>query len=183
MRRSFFPAGPCRVASARAGNVIGGGDWSEDRLVPDVMIAAAAGRPATIRNPDAVRPWQHVLEPLRGYLALGRRLTDDGEHFAESWNFGPADAGLSVRDVVDQMRQCWERVSVVEAVDPSAPHEAGRLRLDITKTRTRLGWEPALDTEESVERTVSWYRSYYEDPARAPILVDEELADYERRTA
>jgi CDP-glucose 4,6-dehydratase len=184
MRRSFFRDGRCHVASARAGNVIGGGDWSEDRLVPDVMIAAAAGETATIRNPEAVRPWQFVLEPLRGYLVLGRRLVEDGNQFAEAWNFGPAndDDGVSVRDLVARMRRCWDRVSVAEAHDASAPHESTLLRLDTTKSRTRLGWEPVLDFGDTVDLTVSWYRRHHEAPAKAPALVDAQLDEYERRT-
>jgi CDP-glucose 4,6-dehydratase len=183
MRRSFFQDGRCHVASARAGNVIGGGDWSEDRLVPDVMVAAASGGTATIRNPEAVRPWQFVLEPLRGYLVLGRRLVEDGSSFAEAWNFGPAndDDGVSVRELVERMRRCWERVSVVEERDSSAPHESTRLRLDTTKSRTRLGWEPVLDFGDTVDMTVSWYRRHHADPEQASALVDEQLEEYARR--
>jgi CDP-glucose 4,6-dehydratase len=183
MRRSFFQASDCHVASARAGNVIGGGDWSEDRLVPDVMGAAAAGETATIRNPDAVRPWQFVLEPLRGYLVLGRRLVEDGQSFAEAWNFGPSndEDGVSVSDLVERMRKRWDRISVVEEQDASAPHESKLLRLDTTKSRTRLGWEPILDFGDTVDMTVSWYRRQYEDSAQAPALVDEQIEEYERR--
>jgi CDP-glucose 4,6-dehydratase len=184
MRRSFFADGSCGVASARAGNVIGGGDWSEDRLVPDVMAAAAAGATATIRNPDAIRAWQFVLEPLRGYLRLGRRLADDGAPYACAWNFGPAeDSAVQVRDVVDRLRRGWDRVAVVEARDAAAPHEAPRLMLDITKARTKLDWHPVLSLDETVGMTVSWYRDYYADPTRAPTLVDEQIAAYDRRAS
>jgi CDP-glucose 4,6-dehydratase len=183
MRRSFLADTGCAVATARAGNVIGGGDWSDDRLVPDLMRAAAAGVPAQVRNPGAIRPWQFVLEPLRGYLVLGRRLVEDGASFAEAWNFGPApeDPASSVRELVGALRRCWDRIQVVEAPDPAAPHEAATLRLDSTKAATRLGWRPVLDLASTAELTVAWYRRHAEDPGLGPGLVDEQLADYERR--
>ena len=179
MRRSFFTHGAA-VASARAGNVIGGGDWSEDRLVPDVMKAAAAGRVTPLRNPDAVRPWQFVLEPLRGYLMLGRGLVEQGHDVAEAWNFGPSpDDVISVGDVAQLMHREWERAVVRIEPDPSAPHEAKALRLDSTKAHTRLGWEPMLSLAEAVSLTVHWYRRFYDDPTVASELVNDQLRTYE----
>jgi CDP-glucose 4,6-dehydratase len=185
MRHSFLGDGGCAVATARAGNVVGGGDWSEDRLVPDLMRAVAAGVPATVRNPRAVRPWQFVLEPLRGYLVLGRQLVEGGASFAEAWNFGPApdDRGTSVRELVGALRRHWDRIEVVEAPDdPTAPREAATLRLDSTKAASRLGWCPLLDLSATAELTAAWYRRHADDPAAARSLVHEQLADYERRT-
>ena len=178
MRRSFFTDGAA-VASARAGNVIGGGDWSEDRLVPDVMTAAAAGAVTPLRHPDAVRPWQFVLEALHGYLMLGRALVEQGHDVAEAWNFGPSpDDVVSVGDVAALMHQEWDRAVVRLEPDPSAPHEAKALRLDSTKAHTRLGWEPVVSLAEAVSLTVQWYRRFYDDPTVAPELVTEQLDAY-----
>lgn len=180
MRRSFFDAGGAAIATARAGNVIGGGDWSVDRLVPDLMRAATAGREALIRNPDAVRPWQFVLDPLNGYLMLGRGLAEQGRELAEGWNFGPSDARMvSVRDVATVMHDAWPRVVVRLEPDPSAPHEAGILQLSSAKARARLGWESVVPFAEAVRLTVGWYRRYYEDPTSAPALVAQQWDDYE----
>jgi CDP-glucose 4,6-dehydratase len=182
MRRSFLAEADCHVATARAGNVVGGGDWSEDRLVPDLVRAAAVGEEATVRNPAAIRPWQFVLEPLRGYLMLGRRLVEDGEPFAEAWNFGPsADAAVPVGRVVELVSRGWAGAASVEAPDVEAPHESPRLRLDTTKSATRLGWEPVLGLEDTIGWTVAWYRAHHDDPGRVPQLVDGQLADYEDR--
>ena len=183
-RRSYFHDGNVSVASGRAGNVIGGGDWSEDRLIADLMIAAADGRAAAIRNPDAVRPWQHVLEPLRGYLMLGRALVERGAPFAEGWNFGPslADA-VSVRQLVSRMTSAWPRVKVEMVQQANAPHEALLLRLDNAKARDRLGWQPVLTLDDTVRITTDWYRAVHEDPASAAAMMQTQLNDYERRVA
>jgi CDP-glucose 4,6-dehydratase len=167
-RRSFFP--PERLAehgvalaTARAGNVIGGGDWSLDRIVPDAMRALAAGRPIQVRNPVAVRPWQHVLEPLGGYLALGVRLLGDpaaASRCCDAWNFGPApDSARPVRDVVRAAVRSWGDGSWVETPQPNAPHEAGLLRLAIDKAVSQLDWKPRWGLEDAVARTVAWYRA------------------------
>jgi CDP-glucose 4,6-dehydratase len=146
-----------RVATGRAGNVIGGGDWGEDRLIPDVMRAAAAGTPIPIRRPDAVRPWQHVLEPLSGYLLLAERLWDDAA-FAEGWNFGPApEDARPVRWIADRITDLWPG-DLTWDVDPGPhPHEAGFLALDSTKARERLGWAPSWDLDAALERIVEWH--------------------------
>ena len=182
MRRSFFQDGQVAVASARAGNVIGGGDWATDRLVPDLVRAAVAGQPAEIRRPDAVRPWQLVLEPLRGYLVLARELVEHGHAAAEAWNFGPRDEdAVSVREVVRRMQRSWDRIVPRYASRSEGPHEAEILRLDYRKAQARLGWAPQLTLDETIEHTVRWYRDYYADPTRAATLVRDHLLDYERR--
>ena len=181
-RKSFLGARGVAVASARAGNVIGGGDWSQDRLVADLMSAAAHEEIAIVRNPDSVRPWQHVLEPLRGYLMLGSALHDEGAAWAEGWNFGPnlTDA-ISVRDLVGRMSAAWPRVRTQIAAQTGAPHEARLLRLDNTKARDRLGWTPALALDETIELTVKWYRAVSEDPAAALDMTTLQLREYEER--
>jgi CDP-glucose 4,6-dehydratase len=182
MRRSFLAEAGCHVATARAGNVVGGGDWSEDRLLPDLVRAAAAGAEAPVRNPGAIRPWQFVLEPLRGYLALGRRLVEDGAAFAEGWNFGPtAESAVPVGRVVELVRETWSGMAGVEAPAAGAPHESPRLRLDTTKSAERLGWSPVLGLEDTIRWTVEWYREHRDDPSRAAALVEDQLARYEDR--
>jgi len=159
-RRSFFPADRrCRIASARAGNVLGGGDWSEDRLAPDAIRAFASHRTLHIRNPDAVRPWQHVIDPLIGYLALAQRLVDGGDDFAGGWNFGPpAGSEVPVKTIVDRLVAAWGGDARWEPDPGSRPHEAAYLRLDSTKAARRLGWHPFFDLDGALEATVAWYR-------------------------
>ncbi len=167
-RRSFFGAdarpgkSPVLLATARAGNVTGGGDWAEDRLVPDLVRAAAAGRSTEIRNPSAVRPWQHVLEPLSGYLLLGQRLLSGSAEFASAWNFGPAEEGqISVREVCTGLARRWPAVRI-QPDEGSHPHETHELRLNWDKAQRELGWRPVWDVDQMLQRTADWYRSYYE---------------------
>lgn len=177
-RRSFFGAIKDRnrpsvlLATARAGNVIGGGDWAEDRLVPDLVRAAAAGGVTMIRNPLAIRPWQHVLEPLAGYLLLGERLLSGDADAASAWNFGPAASGhLPVREVVTRMRERWPAIRMnVDA--GSHPHETTELRLKCEKAERVLGWKPVWNADAMIGRTALWYRGYYEtgQPASAADL-------------
>lgn len=158
--RSFYagPQGP-RLASARAGNVIGGGDWGEDRLVADVMKAAVAGEPVRVRNPDAVRPWQHVLCPLGGYLLLAQALWDSPE-LAGAWNFGPDERDARpVGWLVGRLAELWPNGIEVLADEGPHPHEAPALRLDSAKARERLGWRPAMGLEEGLQATVAWWLS------------------------
>ena len=151
------------LCTARAGNVVGGGDWAADRLIPDLMRAAASGTAATIRNPDSTRPWQHVLEPLCGYLLLGRRLLEGRKEFAEGWNLGPDEDGVvPVREVVARMERAWDKIKVTFAPDPNAPHEARLLKLDCAKAKSRLGWKPVWNGLDTVEVTASWYRTFTE---------------------
>ena len=165
-RRSFFP--PQRLAShgvalasARAGNVIGGGDWSKDRLVPDALDAIAAGRPVAVRSPRAVRPWQHVLEPLGGYLLLGARLQGaDAVRHCDAFNFGPrVEDAREVRAVVEALIAAWGSGSWEDCSDPTAPHEAGLLRLAIDKAHALLGWSPRWSFDQAIVRTAEWYRA------------------------
>ncbi len=151
------------LASVRAGNVIGGGDWAADRLIPDILRAADKNEKVKIRNPLATRPWQHVLEPLSGYLLLGQKLLEGGKEFAEAWNFGPADAlSVSVGEIAEQVKKIWPIIDfeISEATDQ--PHEAGKLHLDCTKARTLLKWSPAWDGKTAIDHTVQWYRAFYE---------------------
>jgi CDP-glucose 4,6-dehydratase len=156
--RRSFATGPA-LASARAGNVIGGGDWAADRLVPDAMRAALAGRQLAIRNPDAVRPWQHVLGPLSGYLALAERLWDDPSA-AGAWNFGP-DAGdeVAVREVADRICELWGGGLRWRAAGGGGPPETAVLRVDSGKARERLRWAPAWRLEHALGATVDWFRA------------------------
>jgi CDP-glucose 4,6-dehydratase len=180
-RESFFADGAA-VASARAGNVIGGGDWAADRIIPDSVRALAAGKPIVVRNPDAVRPWQHVLEPLAGYLWLGARMLREGHRYEGAWNFGPTDQGgdKPVRWVVERFVDEWGSGSwTTPASAGRQPHEAHRLSLDSTKAREQLEWAPVWDPQTAVRRTASWYRDYYGAPARARELVSGQLRIYQ----
>jgi CDP-glucose 4,6-dehydratase len=166
-RRSFFE-GPDKpaVASVRAGNVVGGGDWSPDRLVPDGMRALATGQPIRVRNPQSVRPWQHVLEPLSGYLTVGARLQQrDAAGLAArgAWNFGPTIANArSVGDVVAATIATWGSGTWERQTSDGGGHEATLLRLSIDRAQLHLGWSPRWDFDEMIRRTVEWYRAYYD---------------------
>ena len=161
-RSSFFSVGEQRVAlaTARAGNVIGGGDWSEDRLIPDLIRGFQSRQPVLIRRPKAIRPWQHVLEPVHGYLMLAERLLADGDQFASAFNFGPGDDDAwPVEGIADHMATAWgDGVKWVRDSD-SGVHEAGVLRLDASKARVELGWQPQLSIESALDWTVNWYRA------------------------
>ena len=160
-RRSFFSADSGKVATVRAGNVIGGGDWASNRLLPDLMRAFAAGTSAPIRNPAAVRPWQHVLEPLSGYLRLAEKLDEHGTPFAEAWNFGPTPSDTqSVADVVSIAAKEWGDEARWCTDGATHPHEAKLLRLDAGKARARLGWQPYWTVETAVRETVRWYKAF-----------------------
>lgn len=181
--RSFFhtdslPAKDVAIASVRAGNVIGGGDWAEDRLVPDCMRALLCSQPVCVRNPDAVRPWQFVLEPLGGYLLLAERLWQSGADYVGAWNFGPAAADAKpVRWAVERLIQLWgEEASWVQNKG-CHPHEARYLQLDCSKARTRLGWRPRTDVDQALRWVVDWYKAFRagRDP-RAVTL--EQIAEF-----
>ena len=147
------------IASVRAGNVIGGGDWSNDRIVPDVLTAFSENRAASIRNPAAVRPWQFVLEPLHGYLLLAEKLWTADAEFASAWNFGPDDHSTqSVADIVGQMAEAWGKDATWEATGETGAHEAGQLRIDSSKANTMLGWAPVLPLRTTIDWIVEWYR-------------------------
>ncbi len=161
-RKSFFPPhGSSHIASARAGNVIGGGDWAQDRLVPDAIRAFIAGRPLQLRNPDAIRPWQHVLDPIGGYLRLAQCLYQEGARYAEGWNFGPAASSeVPVSEVASRVARMWGKSAVWELEDGAHPHEAAYLKLDCSKAANRLKWEPAIEFEEAIALTTDWYRAF-----------------------
>lgn len=175
-RRSFnLP-----VASARAGNVIGGGDWAEDRLLPDMIRAFSADRSANIRNPNSTRPWQHVLEPLHGYLLLAERLYSSPQDFAEAWNFGPDDDDAKpVSWLADRVAQLWSPAANWSVVDASnEPHEAGFLRLNCDKAKQHLCWGPRMDLGLALAWTVNWYRGLQQgEDARA--LTEHQIFNYE----
>lgn len=153
----------CLIASARAGNVIGGGDWAEDRLIPDLMRSAAAGRVEEIRSPNAVRPWQHVFEPLSGYLLLGSRLLAGDTSAAEGWNFGPAPDGcVTVGEIAEKLGACWPAVRFVANPPPDAPHEAHLLHLDCSKAAQKLAWRGVWALDDTLQHTALWYRKFYE---------------------
>ncbi|BDG07171.1 CDP-glucose 4,6-dehydratase [Anaeromyxobacter paludicola] len=188
-RRSFFA--PARLAehgvalaTARAGNVIGGGDWAADRIVPDAARALAAGVPIPVRNPASVRPWQHVLEPLGGYLLLGARLLgapDEAARCCGPWNFGPApESARPVRDVVEAAVRAWGSGSWQATPQVGAPHEAGLLRLAIEKAVSQLAWRPRWELEEAVGRTFAWYRARHEGagPAAMRDLSLRQIGEY-----
>jgi CDP-glucose 4,6-dehydratase len=175
-RRCFLGPGGTAVATARAGNVIGGGDQAENRLIPDCIRALAAGETIRIRNPAATRPWQHVLEPLSGYLTLAERLHTQGADVAEAWNFGPAmDDVAPVSAVVDHVTRLWGDGARWERVETNAGHEAGLLAVDAAKARARLGWAPRLRLTEALDWTVGWYRRHARgEAARGLVLHDIE---------
>jgi len=160
-RRSFLADQGVALASARAGNVIGGGDWAEARLVPDILRAFEQHTPVVIRHPHATRPWQHVLEPLSGYLVLAEHLWRDGHVVAEGWNFGPRDEDARpVEWIVEQLRSAWGDDAAWELDTGENPHEAGFLKLDISKARRRLAWTPLWDLATALDVTVQWHRSW-----------------------
>lgn len=176
--RSYFRDG-CAVAAARAGNVIGGGDWAADRIVPDLVRAAMAGEAAIIRNPDARRPWQHVLEPLSAYLLLGRMLAEEGAAAAGGWNIGPRpEESLPVRELAAGLARHWPRIRYELAVRRSGPHEAESLRLDCTRIAAHLGWRPALSIDEALRLTAEWYRQNAEAPGRILEMTLGQIRDY-----
>jgi CDP-glucose 4,6-dehydratase len=155
-------AGAPLVATARGGNVIGGGDWSEDRLIPDLVRSLIDNQKLTIRSPQATRPWQHVLDCLSGYLLLGQHLLDGNATCAEPWNFGPEQQGSrTVEEVLQALVHDWPRLDW-QVTDSRQPHEAGQLQLDSAKARTRLGWRPVWGFEQAIRQTGSWYRQWLE---------------------
>lgn len=166
--KSFFPKGESkvRIASARAGNVIGGGDWASDRIVPDCIKAWSQKQTVTLRNPKSTRPWQHVLEPLGGYLTLAAALFERPELHGEAFNFGPNnDQTQSVLELVQEMSKCWDQVKWKSVINDSvSPYESGLLKLNCDKALHFLKWQSSLKFEETVKLTADWYKSYYEKP-------------------
>jgi CDP-glucose 4,6-dehydratase len=163
------------IATARAGNVIGGGDWGEHRLVPDVMQAAVEGRTATVRNPHSVRTWQHVLNPLSGYVCLAERLAGSGRVFAEAWNFSPAvEEARPVSWLVEGLRRQWPgELSVQLGPSSNDPHEARLVKLDASKARERLGWTPRWSLDRAIEAIVEWYVAYRDGRDLRVVTLDQ----------
>jgi CDP-glucose 4,6-dehydratase len=185
--KSFFSKSSSDVsrigsASVRAGNVIGGGDWGKDRIIPDCVRALSANKPIGIRNMEAMRPWQHVLEPLSGYLWLGALLYDFPEKYSGPWNFGPNGADhLKVRELVQKFINLWGSGSIVDLspnnfTSQSAPHEATVLRLCCDKAQTYLGWQPTLKVDECLHLTTEWYKLFYSNDSKVdmfPLCCDQ----------
>lgn len=180
-RRSFFAgAHAAAIASGRAGNVIGGGDWAEDRLIPDVVRSFSSGTRVLIRSPHAIRPWQHVLEPLSGYLLLAQRLIESPTSVAEAWNFGPDDYNARpVSWVIEYLSEHWGQAAGYDLDPRPQPHEAGQLRLDTSKARQRLAWRPRLSLEQTLDWLIAWYRRYYDGDRDMRALTLSQIRDYE----
>lgn len=164
------------LASGRAGNVIGGGDWAKDRLIPDMIKATASKSALKIRNPKSTRPWQHVLEPLSGYLMLGWKMLENKKEFADGWNFGPdLKSNLSVEEVVNISRNYWDEIQIEHSEEISNQHEANLLMLDCSKAIKLLKWKPVWDIDKTLEKTVKWYKYFYE---QNKILTQSDITDY-----
>ena len=180
-RSSFFKQGsPVAVATARAGNVIGGGDWSADRLIPDMVRSFSNNEPVVIRNPQAVRPWQHVFEALSGYLLLLEKMWEEPEPFSEGWNFGPDDSdSKTVSWVVDAFARRWGDAQWSAEDNPEHPHEAHHLHLDCAKAKSKLHWQRVVDLETALEWIVKWYRCYYAGEDMRS-LSERQLAEFQK---
>ena len=166
-RNSFFNVSEFKkshnilLATVRAGNVIGGGDWADDRLIPDIMKATIQNKKVVIRNPKSIRPWQHVLEPLSGYLLIGQRLLEENVEFSEAWNFGSSnDSIVSVIEILDKIKEHWKNVNY-EIIPDKSLHEANLLQLDSTKAIFKLGWKNVWNIEKTIEKTALWYKAFY----------------------
>lgn len=167
------------LATGRAGNVIGGGDWAYDRLIPDIMRAISQDRPVNIRSPHAIRPWQHVLEPLSGYLLLAQKLYEDGAAYAEGWNFGPNDEDAKpVQWIVEKLTQAWGEGASWALDGGDHPHEAHYLKLDCSKAKTKLGWHPRWPLMRALDKIVEWHKAYDGGQPMREITL-RQIADYQ----
>lgn len=181
-RRSFYLAEGSRrgLATARAGNVVGGGDWAADRLLPDLARSFRDGKPLTIRNPTATRPWQHVLEPLSGYLVLAQHLAQDAARHSQAWNFGPdAGADQPVLRVAQEAARFLGGAPAIRVEPDGGPHEAGRLALDSSKARSLLGWKPRLHWTDALRLTVEWYERFGRDSSSIRAFTERQIEDYQ----
>ena len=162
------------LASGRAGNVIGGGDWSDDRLIPDIIRAITQGKPVNIRNPLAIRPWQHVLEPLCGYLLLAQKLYEEGAGYAEGWNFGPRDEDAKpVQWIVEKLTEAWGEGANWDLDGGGHPHEAHYLKLDCSKAKARLGWYPRWNLDETLSKIVGWQKNYQQTADMKAVTLEQ----------
>jgi len=178
-RRSFLQDQGIGVASVRAGNVIGGGDWADDRLIPDILRSFEKNEAVVIRNPKATRPWQHVLEPLSGYLILAQKLYEDQKEYAEGWNFGPNEQDVKPVDwILDKMISKWPNSSW-ELDQNSNPHEADFLKLDIVKAESKLGWQPVWELSHTLEKIIDWHRAWL-DKEDIQVICLAEIEEYTR---
>jgi len=188
-RKSFFEScqdSSASLSSVRAGNVIGGGDWANDRIIPDTVKALAANIPITIRNPHATRPWQYVLEPLGGYLQLGALMNKNGAEYAGAWNFGPKDSNIvTVEKLVKGAIKCWGKGSYKIDQPKACPHEAQLLKLDTSKAQLLLKWKPIYDINQTIEKTINWYKQFYEKAAPEELckLSIKEIREYTKLMA
>ncbi len=181
-RKSFFKTAAA-VSSARAGNVIGGGDWAMDRLVPDVVNCFNEGRPVKLRNPQSVRPWQHVLESTSGYLLLAQKLALEGSALADAYNFGPASSDCkSVGEVVSLLAELWGSGAKFEIDSSAHPHEARLLKLDSSKSAKVLNWHPTWNLQKSLEKSSQWYKEYFKDQTQAAELTLGQIRDFWKGT-
>ncbi len=183
-RNSFFNSNDFKkhgvaVATARAGNVIGGGDWAVDRIIPDCIKSFVKNEKLFLRYPDAVRPWQHVLEPLSGYLNLSEKLYKTGPEFAEAWNFGPKESDeKSVKWIVEQMALNWESTVGWESDNQPQLHETQYLRLDCEKAHSRLLWQPVWDIKKTLEQTTDWYKTFFTNPSQIREKTVAQITEY-----
>ena len=178
-RKSFLIEANIAMASARAGNVIGGGDWAVDRLLPDILRSLEKGDPVQIRNPNAIRPWQHVLEPLSGYLLLAEDLFNQGQAFAEGWNFGPFDEDAkTVEWITEHTCEHWGSGASWKAQPGDHPHEANFLKLDISKARIRLGWAPRWTLQNALSATIDWHREWLDGKDMVEVSL-RQISDYQ----
>lgn len=178
-RRSFLDDAGIAVATGRAGNVIGGGDWARNRLVPDLIRGFLDGTSTVVRCPESTRPWQHVCEPLHGYLLLAENLWGQGRNFAESWNFGPSEESEApVSQIADSLAAAWGNGASWIRGDGDHPHEAGRLKLDSNKARVRLNWRPQLDLPTTLEWTLDWYGTERQKSTDMRRKTDEQIINY-----
>jgi CDP-glucose 4,6-dehydratase len=179
--RSFFREKGIGIATARAGNVIGGGDWSADRLIPDVVTSWSRNKELNIRYPSSIRPWQHVLEPLRGYLTLAEYLWKNPDEYSGGWNFGPDQNNLkSVQDIVASAKKIWGHSAEYFISDENHLHESNLLLLNSDKARSQLNWAPTMSNNKALYNTINWYKKYYYSKKNMLDITMDQIADYEK---
>ncbi|MFA6988625.1 MAG: CDP-glucose 4,6-dehydratase [Candidatus Gastranaerophilaceae bacterium] len=180
-KRSFFSENKTGIASARAGNVIGGGDWAEDRLIPDVFKSILSNQKLLIRNPESVRPWQHVLEPLRGYLMLAEKLWENPQTFSQGWNFGPNDQDtLRVIEIVNKINLIWDEKFEYELNKEKSCHEANYLKLDCSLSKAKLAWKPLFTIDDSIKNTIEWFKAYKNNENMHEFTINQ-INSYEKK--